>query len=465
MRQIYLKIIPVCALSICLIFSIADACALTAKILTLDVSGGQAINPQTDHFSLSVESGFISSKGGFSSIFYKARSATFVVRNNVNFQSGSPRLIEVTNTIVDPKSSMQRPLGFAGYIFPDIPGDISSTDLTVSISISNDPIVGKTLTALESNRAKLPAQIFSSPWIGYAQTISTLTDVFFGSDSNSTPISAHLILAPPQKEEYIVLIASGQDGDIKLNNLNASELTYDPQAHTLKFSSNGQAISDWTYIVFKLGYKPPINFDLLSLSSSAPWATVVNTQLRTIPLDQVNDRKQLQAISTNVLSSLAGLQNFLSADPIFSNYDRASGLHALASEKISDIEAFCTEKHMANCPVNALKQYQRGLEYAFNIDHTTLAIASKAIQFQNFAIASTRKTEAHAMPASVTLGGWRTFLRNNPDFQSLSVNKADKSIIDSLSNDIKYHPIAYKPEDIHQGTSTYKENGVMDYDK
>jgi hypothetical protein len=460
MKTIKIKLISLLAIWPLLLFT-EDVLAVSARIITLPIPGGQAIDPNTGHFSLSVESGFISSKGGFQSLFYSTKSATFVVRSSINFKSGVPLQLVITHTIDDPNSNMDRPLGFSGLIYPDIPGDIISIDTTVNISISGDQIVGQTLMALEKNKTTLPSQIFSSPWLGYTQTVSTLIDVFFGTNSKSTPISGHTIISSPTQESYIVLLASDHDGDSDLNNLDSSDLIYDSKSNILK--RNNHAIEKWTYVVFKLSGKSPSNIITTSLGSDAPWATVINTQLTTLPFGQINDEKQLQTVANNTLESLKNLQGFLINEHSFSNYDRAIGLHYLVTKKIQDISIFCKRKKFEDCPVDELSQYQRNLENIFGIPQDSLDLAFKAIDLQNkFArttltlpdgstvifTASIPDEELYDFKRAKTVLSFdvvKTYLERHP---TLKQPNADKETYSAIAYDVKENPQSYKADDV-----------------
>ena len=120
------------------------------------------------------------------------------------------------------------------------------------------------------------------PYLTYATIADTLFGTLFGTNKTTYPFLIETGLLDNSVkstngmyEHYIVAIAPNVDGDIWLNNLDGSKLTYDETSAVLRY--DGAPVKDHTYAVIWVGSAPPSDIPRMLFSSKAAWAVLARS--------------------------------------------------------------------------------------------------------------------------------------------------------------------------------------------
>lgn len=358
-----------------------NASAVTASIFTITEPNAPTINPQEDHFSVVLEASWISRQEGFlQNLLSRAKGGLVEINGTVTFDDNQTAQVVNAITLDDPKNSMGRALGFKGPVYADLPADISQLEVAFKIALTEEDRLASLLGSLDSNKAALPAEVLTSPWIGYGKLVSVVTETLFGTKDTDYPLSARYRVSMPMKEHYVVIVASTDDNDSKLAGASAEDFTFAGQR--LRFAK-GPVPKEWTYFVLKVKVNPERKSVVKrAIGADTPWATVIRTQLRVLPVSKARDASQLSAVADTALTALENLEKFLGSDRSFSNFDRAGGLFAYSDNAVKVISGECKSKGIGDCPVGELSQYRNQIGEAYHFPATKVAIAGTAIQLQ-----------------------------------------------------------------------------------
>lgn len=422
--------------------------AVTAKVFAIEIPNGDEINPKRNHIGVRFEQGWIAADNGrLRNIFSSAESAAFRISAKIT-QGGTSTPIEVINSINRPRGSMRRPLSGGQYLFNDIPGDVSLLELKVSLSVSNQDVVGKALIALEGTQANLPTQVLTSPWVGYARMVSSLSNAFFGTNEESTPIStAPYQLRIPTKATYIIMVASNREDDPNVASLRASDFSFSNNVLQYKGANSASAVDvrDWTYLVFSL---KPVSFDTVEdrimYDGAPPWATLIKSQLRVIPV--VDNRDQILTLSKNLLVTLTNLEEYLVADKSLTAYDRHVALYYYGKQGIDRIKNNCTAKKIPNCPTDEVAQYVSSIAPRSGMTQYELATAATAMNLKSqvTSIASSSATTSNVVlnaASNISLNSWLVLVERGRVAAGKEV--AAENVLQSMAEDAQTAPHMY----------------------
>lgn len=358
----------------------------TARTVEMEVSGGAAIDPTEDHYSISYLGGWLTSNSDFFTLLLSHPvGGVFDINGQFTFEDGTTQTLDFPTAIDNPTSQLGRPLGIEGVIFGDIPADISKLKLQARISVTKDDRVNdliKAITDEKNGPTALPAEVFTSQWLGYANLFSTISRTLFKTDKESVDIFGQSTISRPKKEKIVMMISSTKENDQNISSLLNSKLSF--ENGILKYDGNPTP-KEWTYLVFKISKAEKRSAPQRAIGLDTPWSTVINTQLNVLPVNKVKDESQLEILADNTLTAIYNLQKFLVLDRSFTTYDRAAALYYYADRSAETIDATCKSKNFNNCPTSELKQYSDNIETVFPAlqkgSKSNIALGAKAIDF------------------------------------------------------------------------------------
>ncbi|MBU6391712.1 MAG: hypothetical protein KGQ83_05690, partial [Planctomycetes bacterium] len=228
-----------------------QAYALSARVIFLDVPGGQSVDRQRDHLMLSVENGWISNECTlFSRIISSAKGGAIQISSKVTYKDNFVDSKETFTRLENVNKVMNRPLGIRSSIYSDLPAEISTIDTTFKIAITNEDTIAKILNGLEKGKENFPAMILPSQYIGYSKAISVITQTLFGTNDSNYPFFGQITLNQNDfsKEHYILMVSPNQDSDNELKAACNADFSFKDQQILFKDAP----LNKWSYVLLKL---------------------------------------------------------------------------------------------------------------------------------------------------------------------------------------------------------------------
>jgi len=429
-----------CTLFVVMFFFIfaSNAFALSAKIFFLDVPNGKSIDKDRDHLILSVEDGWISSRSSlFSRILSNAKGGAIQITSKVTYNDNFTDSKEAFTSLENVKRVMDRPLGLRSTIHSDLPAEIMSLEVILKIAITSEDTIAKVLDGLEKGKDGFSSALLTSQYIGYSKAISVITQSLFGTNASNYPFFARIDLNQNElvKERYILMVSPNRDGDPDLRAAKMSDFSVQDQR--VLFKGNPP---NWSYVLMKLSKTAKSDIKRKAIGSEAPWATVIRTQLNIIPAGRAKDESQLASVADNALTALKNLENFLTTDRNFSNFDRAEAIYYYTDSTISTIEKACKNGHISQCPVDELGQYRAKIADIYGVGQSDIKLAATAMRLRDIvdiAVASGGTSEdlgkivvdaQTGEPFNPSTSEWESYLRTSKS--AVAYGPLDKASVD-----------------------------------
>lgn len=366
----------------------SSALAIDAARYVIVPTNAASIDIERDHYSVSFLHGWVSDKDSFfESLFSDKKDGVIQITLVNKFTEGDPIISENAAVLRNLKANTRRPIGQALQLLDQVPGDVD-TRITIRIALHREDTISTVIGSLEESRAALPADIFAGPWIGYSKAVSSVLTRLFGTSSAAYPfywtgdmrINDVLDSNGKMKEHYIVLVSPQADNDQRFAHLNSTNLKYDQVNRRVTYE--GKPLTDWSYVVLRVGKGRPVSVDKELYGSSAPWAVLGRSQFLTIPVPDANV-EQITATAQGLVSQLGNELALLIAERKFSRRDRAMAIQTFAERSIAAIKGACKRIKVPDteCPIWSLEQFQSSSSEAFGYDKkTTIEIAKESLK-------------------------------------------------------------------------------------
>lgn len=339
-------------------------------------NGAATINPKTDYFSVTLVQGWLSKRSTFlETLLSSDTKSSILVQSAVTFFDGQKIENALTFSNSDIKKNVDKSWGITPLLYEKLPGD-AAPDLTLQVGIYRADNFAKILSALDASKASLPADVISSPVVGYARAVSGVFSALFGTDATKYPFiwqgsvkaASPAITATGMKEHYIVLIAPRDRNDQTYKTLNVSNLAFDEANQRLTY--NNSPVVDWSFAVLAVQKVDPYNIDLLmNGQSNAPWAVLGVNVFRAIPTGDASKVEQLQTLAKNLVAQLNNMTDLLKRELRFSAYSRAVTVASLATRSRDQIKSRCNALTIsdAQCPTTELDQIANSAGRSFGL--------------------------------------------------------------------------------------------------
>ena len=358
-----------------LLLMFASTCAFAIDAAKYDVMipNAKTISVTRDHYSVSFLYGWISTRDSIlRRIFSKSKDGTLQVSSGNTFFDGETTSAENVVSLQDISGSINRPIGQSTTIVDNAAGDIDSR-LTIKLAVNRDSTISDVVSALESARSSLPADMLSAPWIGYAKAVDAVTKQMFGTNAAEYPIywtgdvKVNVPTADGFNEHLIVLISPHDDDDQEFRKLQASKLSYSPRDQRVLY--DGSQLTDWSYIVLLVSRSDGFNIPQLIFESNAPWAVVASSEFVFSRSSTAKNVEQLEAVADNAVAQLKSEIDLLNKEHRFSRYDRAVALRSFAQRSVEAVKRQCTKLNLTTgqCPTGDLQQFSDNIAGSFGL--------------------------------------------------------------------------------------------------
>lgn len=360
------------------IFAPMQAEAIDAARYVIFPDNGQTMNTDQDHYSVTLLRGWISAKDSiFAHLFSQKKNGAFEISNKATFFDGSIAPVDQVFAIANLAANTNRPLA-ATLNVTSLPADAQTT-LSVKVSLYQEDTIGNVIKTLEDSKAGLPKNALEAPWVGYATVVSNLMKQFFGTDATLTPITwsgdvelADVLSDPTTlREHYILLISPQKDQDTIFAGLDASKLTYDPKAQSLRYDN--KPLQDWSYVMFYVSKAPSPDVAKVAFDSTAAWAVLARSQFFGFTPIQAKTAEDIQAAVNTSLTQLHNEIDLLIKENRFSKFDRAVGLTAFTDNTIDQVGTACKSISLTSdkCPTSSLDSFKRIIRKVFGLHDST----------------------------------------------------------------------------------------------
>jgi hypothetical protein len=332
------------------------------------------IDPAKDYFSVSLETGWISTRhNALQRLLSTTSKFSVLIESTVTFFDGQKIEASETFSNKDVRPNVSKAWGVNPLLYSSLPGDANPA-LNIQLAIYREDNIGRVLESLDNSKAALPSDIVTSPVIGYARAVSGVFRSLFGTDRTRYPFlwqgslrSSAATTSTGLKEHYVVLVAPRDPNDKTYAELDPSKLSYDSASQRLKYNSN--VVTDWSYAVLHVRKAQPYNVAQLAYSSNAPWATLASSFFGALPVSDASNADELGALARTVRTQLVNQRDLLKRELRFSAFSRAVALASFATDASEQIQGACTRLSIAkaNCPVTELDREAQRASAAFGL--------------------------------------------------------------------------------------------------
>lgn len=349
-----------------LIFALGcQVCAAPAVRYAVKVQPQEAITIDRDHYKISVLRGWVSAKDRFfKSLLSKKSKLVVSIDEQVDFFDNDHLIVSSLFENIDIEKDTNRAWGQNVNVLNNVPADANST-LTFKLVIHREDRLTQIFEGLNATKADLPADVFTSPWLGYSKAVANIFSRIFATAQPQIPFSwtGNIKLNDVMSgsgamfSHYIVLIAPNGDHDTFPQQVDASKLAYDEVSQQLRY--DGAFVPDRSYLVLKVTKSEGYNIHELILESSAPWAVLAQSQFLVIPTADATNGDQLSTLARNILTQLSNEIDLLKREHRFSKFDRAVALRSFAEHARESVVSRCSALGLTapECPTTGLDQF------------------------------------------------------------------------------------------------------------
>ena len=366
----------IASIAFALTLSSANSLAAEAHAFTVLTGDRSTIDPAKDHYAVSLVSFWISGRDSFfRTIFSTTHSgAVNLSANAILFDADTTALnIQMVHDLKDVSGTVNQPVGLQSTLVESLPAD-ANLKFKFEIAMYKGNRVGETLDALEKSKATLPADIFASPWFGYAHAASAVIDSLFSVSQTQYPfefegdVKAGVTAADgTMPSHYLILIAPSSGNDPTFRAIDQDKLAYDDLHGRVIY--NGQPLTTWTHAVLKIAKAPPPNISALVFGSSSPWAQVAQTQVLSTPPSIYKTAAEIKSSADALYKSLQDVMTFLKKEPRFSKLDRALAMKAFADISVKHLRERClaVKGTDASCGLTSLIDMSNTVDEIFGL--------------------------------------------------------------------------------------------------
>jgi hypothetical protein len=364
----------VIAIAICLFSSRTHAA--DAMAFSVAMSDHATIDPNKDHYTVAIDSFWISSKDSvFQSIFGSTKTgAVSLSANAVLFDADATTLsVQTTHNLEDVKSVQNQPIGLKQTLIEGLPAD-ANFKFSFKIALYKGNKIGDTLDALEKSKASIPGDIFAGTWFGYARAASTVINSLFSVSDTKYPfafegdVKAGVVAADgTMPSRYIVIISPSSPNDAAFLAIDQDKLSYDETHGRVLY--NAQPLTTWSHAVLKVSKAPSPNIGALVFGSSAPWAQLAQSQILRRPQSAYKTPAEIRTSAEAIDKSLQDILTFLKKEPRFSKLDRALAMKSFANIAVRDLTDSCqtVSGDDNSCGLKQLKDLSNTVDELFGL--------------------------------------------------------------------------------------------------